>query len=211
MEDVHCSLCTLWPWPTVPAARSARSTCGPALLAQPGLASRRCASTTRSESVLAAESLVILMAACRRGSPSLDRADGRDATAPVTGRRTAGADLVADVPLLLRSWHGPPLRPCGRFWRAPTRSLSEARRAPGTAGGWPVQAWSARETTTTCAPTTPSTPAPVASEPRASSRLPSGRLIARPTAEGTGGHGLGRGTRKHAGRGHGFSASRCPS
>ncbi len=110
--------------------------------AKAGLASRRCAPTTRNELVLAAESLVSSVAPCHRGSPSLDRADGRDATTPASRCRIAGVALTADVSLLLRSWHGPPIRPLGRGWRAPTRSLSETRLAPGAAGGGPVEAGS---------------------------------------------------------------------
>ncbi len=140
------------------------------LLAQAGLASRRCASTTRSESVLAAESVVNLMAACRRGSPPLDRAVGRDATTPAAGCRTAGAGLVAGVSLLPRSWHGPPRRPLGRGWRAPTRSLSETRRAPGAASGWPVQAWSGVESTARATLTLALGPAPA--RPRAAASGP---------------------------------------
>ncbi len=144
----------------------------PTPLAQAGLASRRRASTTRSESVLAAESGVNLMAACCRGSPTLDRAVGRDATTPVAGCRTAGAALVADVSLLPRSWHGPSRRPHGRGWRAPTRSLSETRRAPGFAGGWPVQAWGGSGTMLDSMSTILLAPAPIRLGPRAAARSP---------------------------------------
>ncbi len=113
---------------------------GPVRLVFAGLASRRCASTARDELVLAAESVVNLAASCCRGSPALDRAAGRDATVPTAGCRIAGGALAADVLLRLRSWHGPPIQPRGCGWRAPTRSLSETRLAPGAASGGPVEA-----------------------------------------------------------------------
>ncbi len=50
-----------------------------------GSVPRRCASTTRSELVLAAESRVNPTAACRWGSPTLDRAVGRGTAAPAHG------------------------------------------------------------------------------------------------------------------------------
>ncbi len=68
-----------------------------------GSVPRRCASTARSELVLAAESVASPTAACRWGSSPLDRAVSRGTAAPELGCRTVGAALVGTALLRLRS------------------------------------------------------------------------------------------------------------